>query len=259
MDEFDSFINNMDTGAQDTSDADDTGSTEAETTEEQTNTGTEDTSTEEVIKTEPEAQPKTSTAKRKNTANDAFAELRVKNKTAQNALELICAQAGIDPAYARKPEELIALIEDVNTQATAQQTGMDAEVLKRLNKLEKQEQQRASESLSNKAVAQFKAVQDKYNLTEDELVAFSKQLKDSGVNPFEKEVDLEKEYCFKNLPAILAKERAAGQQELLDRNAKAEKHSSKPSSTASKSSPVDTGSKIDTMAKFDRFLSTINQ
>lgn len=185
-------------------------------------------------------------------ANAAFAEMRTMNRKMQDALAAVLQQHGKDPALAKNPEQLIQDAENARLEAEAQKQKVPADLLKRLTQLEKTNMENERARLTNAALSGFQAVKQKYNLTNQDVSNFARQLQEAGTNPFEKEMDLDLHYRLHNLDKIIAAESQKAVEEALRNQKSATQHSTAPSKTQGKESTgVD---KIDTMAQFDRFL-----
>lgn len=188
----------------------------------------------------------------KSNANEAFAAMRIQNKKMSDALAAVLQQHGLDPALAKNPDQLIQDAENARLEAEAKKQQVPADLLKRLTQLEKANLENERTRLTNAALAGFQAVKQKYNLSNQDISAFAKQLQDAGTNPFEMEMDLDQHYKLHNLDKIIAAETQKAVEEALRNQNSAAQHSTVPSKTQGKeSSGVDT---IDTMAQFDRFL-----
>ena len=188
-------------------------------------------------------------------ANKAFAEQRIQNKIATQALEKILIKAGLDPALARNPQAVIQMFDDAEVADQAQQMNVPVQLLSRLNALESQNKANEEQRLYNTAVAGFQNVKDKYNLTTAELNGFAAQLQEAGINPFASEIDFDREYKILNLDKIIENERKAAQKEALTKQAKATNHSTVPPKANGKHAEIYDGEKINTMAQFDMLLS----
>ena len=193
-----------------------------------------------------------------NKANAAFAEMRIQNRKITDALAAVLQQHGLDPALAKNPEQLIKDAEDARLEAEAKKQQVPADLLKRLTQLEKANLENERTRLTNAALAGFQAVKQKYNLSNQDISAFARQLQEAGTNPFEQEMDLEQHYKLHNLDKIIAAETQRAVEEALRNQQSAIQHSTAPSTTQGKkeSSGADT---IDTMAQFDRFLMSLNK
>lgn len=198
-----------------------------------------------------------STTNNQSKANAAFAEMRTMNRKMQDALAAVLQQHGKDPALAKNPEQLIQDAENARLEAEAQKQKVPADLLKRLTQLEKTNMENERARLTNAALSGFQAVKQKYNLTNQDISNFAKQLQDAGTNPFEKEMDLDLHYRLHNLDKIIAAESQKAVEEALRNQKSATQHSTAPSKTQGKES---TGAdKIDTMAQFDRFLMNLGK
>ena len=193
----------------------------------------------------------------KHNANQAFAEMRVKNQKMTRALQAVLQQHGLDPSLAANPEKLIADAEDARLEAEAKKQNVPTDLLKRLTQLEQDKIENEHKRLTDLALQGFQNVKNKYNLTPKEISDFARQLQEAGTNPFEKEMDLELHYKLHNLDKIIAAEKQKAVEEALRNQNNAAQHSTAPNKSQGKeTSGVDS---IDTMAQFDRFLANLNK
>lgn len=186
--------------------------------------------------------------------NKAFAELRVKNRQATQALYGVLQKMGLDPRLASDPQALLNFLEEQDISQQAADMKLPPELLQRMHHLEKTVQQTEAERLSNNAIAGFEAVEEQYGLSEDELRAFALQLQEDNINPFEQEIDILREYKLRNFDAILEKERAAAVQAALSKQQTAAQHSTTPAKSKGKSGAKPGGTEINTMAQFDQMF-----
>lgn len=192
-----------------------------------------------------------------NRANAAFAEMRVQNRKMADALAAVLQQHGRDPSLAKNPDQLIQDAENARLEAEAKKQQVPADLLKRLTQLERANLENERTRLTNAAIAGFQSVKQKYNLTNQDISNFARQLQEAGTNPFEQEMDLEQHYKLHNLDKIIAAESQRAVEEALRNQQSAAQHSTVPSKAQGKeSSGVD---KIDTMAQFDRFLMNLSK
>lgn len=224
---------------------------------------TEETTTEPASQTEPaepsqaqaqqsQTEPAQQTQPGKRTANDAFAAMRVQNKTLSNALAAVLRQHGLDPNLANDPNKLIQDAENARLEEEAQRQNVPTELLQRLTQLENRDRENQQKRLADAALLGFQTVKNQFNLSNTELSEFAKQLQDAGTNPFEQEMDLVQQYKLHNLDKIIANETQKAVELALRNQQTSSQYSTTPSKTQGKES---TGADaIDTMAKFDRFL-----
>lgn len=192
----------------------------------------------------------------KRSANDAFAAMRVQNRKMTDALAAVLQQHGLDPNLANDPDTLIANANQARLEAEAQRQNVPTELLQRLTDLEAKDREAQQKRLSDAALAGFQAVKNQFNLDNQGIAAFAKQLQDAGTNPFEQEMDLVHHYKLHNLDKIIAAETQKAVEEALKNQKSSTQYSTQPSKTQGKES---TGTEqIDTMAKFDRFLMGLN-
>ena len=188
----------------------------------------------------------------KRSANDAFAAMRVQNRKMSDALAAVLQQHGLDPNLANDPDALIAQANQARLEEEAKRQNVPTELLQRLTDLEAKDREAQQKRLADAALAGFQAVKNQYNLSNQDISAFAKQLQDAGTNPFEQEMDLVHHYKLHNLDKIIAAETQKAVEEALKNQKSSTQYSTQPSKTQGKES---TGTEqIDTMAKFDRFL-----
>lgn len=192
----------------------------------------------------------------KRSANDAFAAMRVQNRKMTDALAAVLQQHGLDPNLANDPDTLIANANQARIEAEAKRQNVPTELLQRLTDLEARDREAQQKRLSDAALAGFQAVKNQFNLDNQGLADFAKQLQNAGTNPFEQEMDLVHHYKLHNLDKIIAAETQKAVEEALKNQKSSTQYSTQPSKTQGKES---TGTEqIDTMAKFDRFIMNLN-
>ena len=188
----------------------------------------------------------------KRSANDAFAAMRVQNRKMTDALAAVLQQHGLDPNLANDPDTLIAQANQARIEEEAKRQNVPTELLQRLTDLEARDREAQQKRLSDAALAGFQAVKNQFNLDNQGIAAFAKQLQDAGTNPFEQEMDLVHHYKLHNLDKIIAAETQKAVENALKNQKSSTQFSTQPSKTQGKES---TGTEqIDTMAKFDRFI-----
>lgn len=219
-------------------------------------TETVEDSTASTVHTDDSKAQSTGNTVGKQSANDAFAAMRIQNRKMENALAAVLTQHGLDPNLAKDPDTLIQQAENARIEAEAKKQNVPTELLQRLTQLETRDREAQQKRLSDAALAGFQTVKNQFGLDNQEIAEFAKQLQDAGTNPFEQEMDLVLHYKLHNLDKIIATERQKAVEEALKNQKSSTQYSTTPSKTQGKES---TGTeKIDTMAKFDRFLLGLN-
>lgn len=188
----------------------------------------------------------------KRSANDAFAAMRVQNRKTTEALAAVLQQHGLDPNLANDPDALIAQANQARLEEEAKRQNVPTELLQRLTDLEAKDREAQQKRLTDAALAGFQAVKNQYNLSNQDIASFAKQLQDAGTNPFEQEMDLVHHYKLHNLDKIIAAETQKAVEAALKNQKSSTQFSTQPSKTQGKESAGT--EQIDTMAKFDRFL-----
>lgn len=189
----------------------------------------------------------------KRTPNDAFAAMRIQNKKVTDALAAVLQQHGLDPNLANNPDALLQQAEQARIEEEAKKQNVPTELLQRLTQLETRDREARQKHLADTALAGFQTVKNTYNLSNEDIAAFAKQLQDAGTNPFEQEMDLVHHYKLHNLDKIIAAETQKAVEAALKNQKTSTQFSTTPSKTQGKESTTGT-EQIDTMAKFDRFL-----
>ena len=202
--------------------------------------------------TVPAEEPEAPLANQK--ANKAFAEMRTLNRTQQAAITKLCKVANIDPNSFESLESLVGHLETVERTAQAKQMNVDPAVLERLATLERTNQAYEQQRLAQLANDGFNKVVADYGLDDKSLIAFATQLQQAGINPYEAECDLTREYKLLNMDSIIKRERDLAVREALAKQQKATSHSTTPSKTQGKSTQTGGEEKINTMAQFNSLL-----
>lgn len=198
------------------------------------------------------AQTQEGNDNQKRSANDAFAAMRVQNRKMSDALAAVLQQHGLDPNLANDPDALIAQANQARLEEEAKRQNVPTELLQRLTDLEAKDREAQQKRLADAALAGFQAVKNQYNLSNQDIASFAKQLQEAGTNPFEQEMDLVHHYKLHNLDKIIAAETQKAVENALKNQKSSTQFSTQPSKTQGKES---TGTEqIDTMAKFDRFI-----
>ena len=190
--------------------------------------------------------------------NQAFAQLRVHNKRVETVLQRLCQHYGLEADLAKDPDKLLAHLDEEDVTAQAEEMHVPKEILQRMNTLERQNALAQAERLQQTATLGFAKVQQEFGLDDKELRNFAMQLANEGINPFEQEIDLPKEYKLRNFDAITEKKVQAAVEAALAKVNKASQHSTAPAKTKGKPD-APAGDKVNTMAQFDSMLLSIGK
>jgi hypothetical protein len=154
---------------------------------------------------------------------NAFAQMRVQNKLMSDMLAKVAQANGIQ--FTSQDDLLQKLNDDVLTKQ-AQAQGVDPELLKRLDTLERSNQAYVQKQAETRLVNDFASLQQEFGLSGDELQAFARELDNSGV-PVES-INVRNEYMSRHLDSIIQARTDAAVQAALNRDAKADAQSTKP-------------------------------
>lgn len=188
-------------------------------------------------------------------ANQAFAEMRVRNRQLEQTLSGVASALGIDPKSSS--EEVLAGINAVLTQNQAKQQNIPLEVLQRLNDLEAANAAHMSEQMRAHAVSGLTAVKDKFNVSLDDMTAFVAELNEAGLNPnYNPNVNLEAEYLMRHWDKVVEQKVNAAVAAEQERAAHANEHSSTPNNTSG-STKQEQRTTINTVKDLDAFFSDV--
>lgn len=149
----------------------------------------------------------------------AFYALRNKNKANEQLIQSLGSVLGFDPKASS--DDIVAKVNDLITQKQAKDQGIPAEVLNRIQELEKQVKENEAVKHETKVTEDLALLAEKYNLTQEALTEFVVKLAENGKNPLEVPgVDLNAEYIsmyFDSLIENAKKEAVAEEQARLEK------------------------------------------
>ena len=183
----------------------------------------------------------------------AFAAMRVRNKQMENMLKRVADAAGIQ--YANTDDMLMKLNDDALGKL-AEKQGVPKELLMRLDSLEKSNQEYRQEQVNIKLRNDFMALQEKYNLTPEQLQTFATQLSNDRVDPLS--ADIMREYEVRNFDAIVQQRIQDAVQTALSKDQQVDEHSSTPNAAqGSSASGSDAGVTCKNSAELHQLLATL--
>ena len=185
---------------------------------------------------------------------NAFAQMRVQNKLMGDMLAKVAQANGIQ--YSNTDDLLQKLNDDVLTKQAAAQ-GVDPELLKRLDNLERSNQAYAQKQTQARLVQDFASLQQEFNLNSNDLQQFAKELDQSGI-PAES-INVRNEYMSRHLDSIIQARTDAAVQEALGRDAKATEQSTKPNGSGTLGSNDVQSTTINSVADLRAVLSKIDK
>ncbi len=207
--------------------------------------------TEETAPEEPQAEdPQTEFANTQ--ANKAFAAMRTENSKYKNALLGLGAQLGVKDGNV---ETILDKLANNQLQAQAQQQNVPVEVLQRLKSLEDIEAKYNADRLQHSAYQGFQQVKQQYGLDDTQLQQFAQQLAASGMDPFKQNIDLAREYSYRNMDTIIANAIQKGIAQEQQRSVNAMAQGSTPSSTVGTvGATTEPGTRINTINDLEAFF-----
>lgn len=184
-------------------------------------------------------------------AANAFAQMRVENTTLKKTLESVAELLGLTDV--KDPDQLASSIKTKVLEAQAKQSNVPVEILQKLDRLQGLEQQFTETQLKTQAAVGFQGLVTQYGLNNDQLVAFAQELINNGMNPYEKQVDVVREYKILHYDELVSAAAEKARQEEAARAAKAASQSSTPGSTKG-GNPGGQG-KINSVKELDNYFS----
>lgn len=154
---------------------------------------------------------------------NAFAEMRVQNKAMADMLKKIADATGIQ--YTDQNDMLAKLNSDALTKL-AEKQGVPVEILQRMETLERNSQLYLQQQTEARLRVGFANIKQEYNLSDDEMMAFAKQLDDANVDL--SKIDLKAEYQNRNFEAIVQKRIDAAVAAALSKDQQAQAQSTQP-------------------------------
>lgn len=183
----------------------------------------------------------------------AFAAMRVRNKQMESMLKRVADAAGIQ--YANTDDMLTKLNDDALGKL-AEKQGVPKELLMRLDSLEKSNQEYRQEQMNTKLRNDFMALQEKYDLTPEQLQTFATQLSNDRVDPLS--ADIMREYEVRNFDAIVQQRIQDAVQAALSKDQQVDEHSSTPNAAqGSSASGSDAGVTCKNSAELHQLLATL--
>lgn len=222
---------------------------ETEETPEET---TEETAEES---SEPEEQPaeqipETPEDKKQSKQNRAFAEQRLQIKENNEFIKTIGKLIGFDDKASI--EEIKEKVKEVLIEKEAKDNNISVDLMKRLDRAEEVLQENQRIKLENKVTGEFSDLIEEYDLSEEDVDAFTQYLIDEGKNPMLSEsVDIKAEYLKLHYQDLV---NAAVEKALAKEEARKKKVEDKAASGVGKSTSDKSEVKIDSVADLDKLF-----
>ena len=181
----------------------------------------------------------------------AFYALRNKNKANEQLIKNLGSVLGFDPKASS--DDIVAKVEQLITQKQAKDQGIPADVLARIQELERQVQETETIKHETKVTEDLAIIAEKYNLSQDDLTEFVLKLAENGKNPLENpNVDLNAEYISMYFDSILEN---AKKEALEAEQARRDKIDKGPGGVPGKGgSAGDSGEKVQSVSDLDKLF-----
>lgn len=174
--------------------------------------------------TPPPAEPLPDFEPADDKSNKAFAEMRVTNKKYKELLDGAALALGLDPNSA----DYMTALEKKVIEQKAQKANVSPEILEEINRLKQNQSQFQQSEIRTKTLVGFENLKKSFSLSNEELLAFNTQLKESGLDPFQQELDLPGLYKLMNFDTLVSKAVEQGIRQEQERAAKAGAQGSVP-------------------------------
>jgi hypothetical protein len=182
-----------------------------------------------------------------------FAEMRVQNKNYQKIISGVAQILGVTD---QNPDNVMNSLNDLVLKAQAKKENIPEDVYKRLQTLEQRDQEYTQKEIREAAYFGFQQVKDTFKLDNQKLNDFATELQKNGMNPFEQQVDLVKEYRNMHFDEMLQAAVAEGIRQEAERAANAANHSSTPNNKQGQGGADP--EKITTVAQLDSWFNKQN-
>ena len=190
-----------------------------------------------------------------NKQNSAFAQMRIQNKELSDLLISLAKATGQNPKNITEAQDIL---KEGLTKVVSKNRNIPEDILRKMEEDEKAIAQYKQNEAKQNALAGFQKVKDMHDLTNDEVNSFVDKLIEQNLNPFERNLDLVKEYRNMYFDELIAKAKEAGVQEERARSLKAQQNSTTPSTQ--KGLPDNAGNQerpIKTIADLDKLLDSL--
>ena len=157
--------------------------------------------------------------------NHAFAQLRIENKALADLVMNLAKASGQTPRNVAEAQEML---QQGLTKIVSKNRNIPEEALREMEADKLRIAQLEQDQARQKALAGFQKVKDTYQLSREEINAFTDRLIENKINPFEQEVDLVKEYKNLYFDELIAKAVERGVQAERARSLKAQQNSTTP-------------------------------
>ena len=127
-----------------------------------------------------------------NKANEAFANMRIQNKQMAETLKGVAGILGIQDTI--DDQAIMTALQHKVLESQAQEQHVPVELLQEVQYLKQRDQQHTAIQRQSTVEQGFQDLKTKYNLDDQALNQFAKELIQNNNNPLEKDVDLMKEY-----------------------------------------------------------------
>lgn len=209
---------------------------------EEANTGSEDNKESDNLASKPTVNTQQA---------QAFAQMRIANKQQQQLLNKIAEVVGVKDT--KDSNAVMEALQSLVLKAQSEKQGIPQEFLERLHTLESRDQEYQRQQAYLAAGRGFQTIKDKFNVTDDGLEAFAKELIQDGLNPYEQPLNLVQEYQNRHFDELIEQAVQRGINQEAQRSAKAGTHGSTPNQ--SKGGTDDTSEKkINTVADLNKWL-----
>lgn len=198
----------------------------------------------------PQPQPKQKPSQAEK-MNYAFGQMRQENGLLKATLAKLAQANGIE---FKDDKELLTKLSDDALEKLSARQNIPVETLRRLEQLERRDAEYAEQQRKSATLVGFQKLMTDYELTNDQVMDFARELDERGLNPFLQDVNIEEQYKLVHFNDIVQAQVTKAVQDALKKTSVADEHSTTPSTK--RGVPVNTGDdkKISTVSALDDML-----
>lgn len=190
-----------------------------------------------------------------NKQNSAFAQMRIQNKELSDLLMNLAKATGQNPKNITEAQDML---KEGLTKVVSKNRNIPEDVLREMEEDKKALAEYKQNQARQKALAGFQGVKDSFGLSREDVNNFADKLIEHKLNPFEQELDLDKEYKYLYFDELIAKAKEEGVQEERARSIKAQQNSTTPSTQKGVTENTgNQGTPIKTVMDLDKLLDSL--
>lgn len=187
-------------------------------------------------------------------AQEAFVYMRQQNKRMVNALKGVADVLGLQDVDLNDENKLLEAVQQKVTVNQAEKQNVPVALLQELQDLKAKNMQATAQRREHETAVGLQTLKTKYDLQQEELNEFVKELISSGINPLQQSVNLTQEYQSRHFDEIVSKEVAKAVAAEQQRATKATTHGSNPGNKTGAHRGVGETGKVENVRDLEAWL-----